>query len=134
MNVLFMFIATFLSLLVKNFTLANLVILCSYFHRTTLLLKFNWKYWWLLFKIWRCPKCYSIYSLDSCKITLPDKTLNSKQCSYVKFPNHPHIHYHKDCDTLLLNKLKTSTGTIRLYPRQMFCYKSLEDSLKDLVC
>ena len=51
-----------------------------------------------------------------------------------KISNHPHIQYCKACDTLLLKKMKTSTGTISLYPKQIFGYKGLVDSLKDLVC
>ena len=37
------------------------------------------------------------------------------------------------CDTELLKKVKTSAGTTNLYPRQLYCYQSLVQSIKDLV-
>ena len=37
------------------------------------------------------------------------------------------------CDTELVKKVKTSGGTTNLYPRQLYCYQSLVQSIKDLV-
>ena len=71
--------------------------------------------------------------MDTCKIVLPNKSLESRSCSYVRFPNHPHPHFRKPCDVLLLKNVRTSAGTVSLYPRQLFCYKSVIDSLKVLI-
>ena len=55
------------------------------------------------------------------------------RCSYVKFPNHPQSQHCKPCSAMLMKKVKSSAGTTSLYPRQLFCYKSIIDSLKNLM-
>ena len=64
-----------------------------------------------------CPKCHSLYSIDSCKITLPDKTITSRFCSHVNFPHHPHFRRRSPCNTQLMTTIRTSAGTTSLYPR-----------------
>ena len=45
-----------------------------------------------------CPKCHTIYKYIDCV----DKT-ESKRCSFIEFPNHPHSTLPKKCDTVLLS-------------------------------
>ena len=80
-----------------------------------------------------CPKCKCLYSTEDCKVVLPDKTVVSKNCSHVEFPVHPHLTRRRPCGTTLLKSVRTSAGTICLYPRNLFCYKKLTDSLRDLI-
>ena len=77
-----------------------------------------------------CPKCHSLYSLELCKVTLPNKSITSRKCSYVKFPDHPHRIQKSPCDVLLMKTVRTSSGTTSLYPRQMFCYQSVIHTLR----
>lgn len=44
-----------------------------------------------------CPKCHSVYSLDTCKVVLPDKSVCSRLCSYIAFPHHPHAQQRRPC-------------------------------------
>ena len=80
-----------------------------------------------------CPTCHSLYPVDCCKVLLPDKTYSSLQCSYIKFPHHPQAKRRQPCNDTLMKKVKTSSGTISLYPRQLYCYRSVKESLKLLV-
>ena len=135
MNVLFMFIATFLSFVSSKLDIAQLNDFIRLLpQNTSSAKKLIGNTGDSFTKYASCPSCHSIYLLDSCKVIQPDKNVHSKQCTYVKFPHHPRIQYRKACNTLLLKKVKTSTGSISLYPRQLFCYRSLVESLKDLVC
>ncbi len=80
-----------------------------------------------------CPNCNSIYHLETCIIKQPGNTFKSRKCSFIPFPNHPHLSQRSHCDTVLMKNVRTSYGTIRLYPRQLFCYQSLISSLKELL-
>lgn len=80
-----------------------------------------------------CPECHSIYALETCKIVQPNKMVSSRNCSYIKFRNHPHANMRKRCDTMLMKKIRTSFGTTSLYPRRLYCYQSVISSLKDLL-
>ena len=80
-----------------------------------------------------CYKCSSIYPLEQCKVTLPDKSIVSCKCTHVEFPYHPQLHFRQPCNELLMKNVKSSSGTITLYPHGMFCYRSLIESLQFLL-
>ena len=80
-----------------------------------------------------CPTCHSIYPLECCKVLLPDKSFCSLKCSYIKFPHHPQAIHRRACNDVLMKKVKTSSGIISLYPRQLYCYNSVIESLRHLV-
>lgn len=61
-----------------------------------------------------CPVCHTVYPLDMCKVMSSDKTVQSRCCSHIKFPNHPHAFRRRPCDTLLMKTVRTSTGTTTL--------------------
>ena len=78
-----------------------------------------------------CFANHSLYSMDLCKVTLPDKSITSRKCSYVKFPHHPHRIQRSPCDVMLMKTVRTSSGTTSLYPQQIFCYQSIIQSLRN---
>ena len=80
-----------------------------------------------------CPKCKSLFATEDCRVVLPDKTVVSKKCSHVEFPIHPHSSRRKLCETALLKSVRTSAGTLFLYPCNLYCYKKLTDSLSDFL-
>ena len=134
MNVALTFIATFLTLLISAFGLNPLKEFVSQLPRTV-----NTARGYLgnnsdsFTKYFSCPKYHSVYVLGSCKIVQPDKSVISRRCCYIKFPNHPHQAHRQPCGTLLMKKLRTSAGTTTLYPRQMFCYNSVINSLRNML-
>ena len=38
-----------------------------------------------------CPKCYTLYNLEECIIRQRYGTVESAKCSFVHYPNHPHV-------------------------------------------
>lgn len=81
-----------------------------------------------------CPKCHYIYDMDICKCKMPDGTIQSRKCTFVKFPNHPMNAYRtKYCGGMLMKSVKTSSGTLALQPNQVFCYRSIIDALQALL-
>ena len=75
-----------------------------------------------------CPKCSSIYRL-------PDCFVNNQPivCSYVRFPKHPHASRRKPCSHSLLRQAVSNKGKAFFTPYQVFCYKSLVESIKYLI-
>lgn len=76
-------------------------------------------------KIVSCAKCSTLYMMDKCIITNRDGSKTSKNCTYIKFRNHPQQFRRTHCNTPLMKTVKTFSGTSYLYPRQLYCYKSL---------
>ncbi len=72
-----------------------------------------------------CPKCHSLYTLkDSKEIKVNGLTV-SKQCGFVRFPEHPQMRYRQPCCTLLLKSVRSPYGSTTLQPRLLYCYNSL---------
>lgn len=60
-----------------------------------------------------CPKCHYIYDIDICTIRMPDRTIQSRKCTFVKFPNHPQrVHRMKKCDTVLMKPVKRNNCSL----------------------
>ena len=80
-----------------------------------------------------CPKCKALYPLEDCiKKTAHGKTVSLK-CSYIRYPRHTHKTRRQPCGTALM-KLKRSKSTSNyLYPKQMYCFKKVSQSLQELI-
>ena len=73
-----------------------------------------------------CPKCNTIYPLKDC---IDDG--ESKRCTFVEFPNHPHQSKRNACNEVLMKKIKVGNGQ-KLVPRKVYIYRSIINSLKFL--
>ena len=80
-----------------------------------------------------CPACHSLYQREDCFTYLPNGSTESKKCCFQQFPLHPLCHYRKACGTPLMKSVKTPSGKKILYPRLIYCYKSVIDSLKEML-
>ena len=80
-----------------------------------------------------CPSCHSIHNVDDCKVVLLNKSIISAVCHHIEFLNRPHKSRRKPCQTLLMKSIQTSTGTTTLYPRLLYCYKSVTNSERSTV-
>ena len=78
-----------------------------------------------------CPACSHLYALDECSIRSTNGEVVSRECSFVRFPDHPQARFRKKCGMLLMKTVRTSAGTTYLYPRQIYCYKSVIQFLKE---
>ena len=81
-------------------------------------------------KLTVCKRCLRIYEYDKCVNRLSH---SSKHCSYVKYPNHPHRTKRQPCGSILLKSVEFASGHTILYPFIIYCYKSLKDSLQNLL-
>ena len=55
------------------------------------------------------------------------------RCSFVKFPNHRQQWRRQACGAPLLKEVSLKCGTKKLYPHRVYCYRSVMESLKELV-
>ena len=77
-----------------------------------------------------CQKCCTLYSLDDCIVTRQGRA-ESKLCSYVEFPNHPHMSKRNKCGMVLMKQIRV--GKKSNVPRKNFMYYSVIKTLKRLV-
>lgn len=80
-----------------------------------------------------CPACHSIYNRKECIILGQNGHSESKHCSFQKYPNHPQTQHRNECGHRLKKNVKSSTGTVSLYPYLIYCYKSVIESLAEMV-
>ena len=80
-----------------------------------------------------CPSCHALYSMDECvPCSRNCQLLESKKCSFVRFPSHPQPQHRKACGTPLMKKVKTVKGAT-FQPRLVYCYKSIIESLQEML-
>lgn len=134
MNILLRFVAKFFSLLVMAFTIGALKDFADELPKnTTGAKKLIGNYKDNFLKYACCSRCDSIYPLKTCIVVSTDGTKCSRKCSHIEYPRHPHSSRRAPCGFQLMKCVRTSAGTTTLHARRMFCYKSLTESLKDLM-
>ena len=81
-----------------------------------------------------CSSCNQIYQLDDCVYTVGSQKY-SKKCTYVEYPQHPQLRRRQPCGYLLLKTVEISSKSSKkkLFPFKIYCYQSLEISLKRLL-
>ena len=80
-----------------------------------------------------CPSCHSLYKVEECIIKNSSGELVSQRCIFKKFPNHPQVQHRSICNMLLMKKFKLTSGKVSLQPHLVFCYKSIIETLQELV-
>ena len=79
-----------------------------------------------------CRKCDSLYDFQDCIDKSFGGRATSRKCPHVEFPNHPRMFFRKPCDTLLLKEVRFGSKKF-YYPYRKFCYKSIAESLAQLL-
>ena len=74
-----------------------------------------------------CSTCHEIYDINECI------QMQTKTCSFVRFPNHPQECYRVPCGTLLKKTVKTSGNKLKLVPHLVYCYRSIIQSLQEMI-
>lgn len=80
-----------------------------------------------------CPSCRSIYEWDQCSVTLANGNVESKCCDFIRFPNHPQSQHRQPCGAVLMKKVKYFSGKVAFYPKLIYCYKSIIESLQEML-
>ena len=78
-----------------------------------------------------CPKCHSIYHYEDYFYVCHGQK-ESKACTHIPNPNHPHHSRRVNCGAILLKKVKTGRG-YKLVPNKVYPYQPLSKSLTCLV-
>ena len=77
-----------------------------------------------------CPKCHSLHRWSILKANQSD---HLRVCDHVKFPQHPQPQHRKACGAPLATKVKLFSGHIKYIPYWVFCYKSIIESLQQMI-
>lgn len=64
-----------------------------------------------------CSKCCSLYRLSECIIDNRGQQ-ESKRCTFVEFPNHPHEYRRNPCNEILMKRVKIG-NKYKLVPRKV---------------
>lgn len=81
-----------------------------------------------------CPRCSTIYDVHSLKSqpTASSSSSLSRHCTFIRFPNHPQRQHRVICGTELTRNARLSSGEVKLYPRLIYCYRSIINSIQVL--
>ena len=79
------------------------------------------------------PNCHSIYERESCCAIGKNGEVESLRYTYVKFPSHPQLHHRTKCNIQLMKRIKLQSGKISLQPHFVYPYKSLIESLQEMI-
>lgn len=79
-----------------------------------------------------CPKCETIYAHEQCFENIGSQR-RSKNCSKVKYPNHPFVTGRAPCQCILLKTVQFTSGRKLLYPFKLYCYKSVQSTLQSFL-
>lgn len=80
-----------------------------------------------------CFKCKTLSNFDECVCQRPNGEVVSAKCSHVSYPRHPHQARRRPCGSVLMKVMRSRAGKTFLYPRQVYCFKKVTDSLQDLI-
>ena len=79
-----------------------------------------------------CPKCWKLYRYGECVLSAGSRR-SSRTCNHVRYANHPYHSYRRACGHLLLKSVSLESGQNILYPHKVYCYKSLQSSIQELL-
>ena len=77
-----------------------------------------------------CPSCHIVYKIEDC---IEFDTAGRKSSPKVLFPNHPYSSRRKPCNENLLAEVSLCNGEKQYYPRKVYCYASVVESLKSIL-
>ena len=78
-----------------------------------------------------CPKCQTLYScVNDCVMSCLEVIRNQRN---VQFPSHPQTQHRQPCNAFLMKKFKSKAKNIVLYPQRIYCYKSVAESLQEML-
>ena len=80
-----------------------------------------------------CPTCHKLYNFDDCIFKHSNGQWIARKCSHVQFPRHPQLSQRKECGESLLKEVVLSSGSVKLYPIKIYPYKSIKESLVNLL-
>lgn len=80
-----------------------------------------------------CPLCHRLYLSSDCWKKNASGVKESCTCSFIRYPMHMQARMRAPCGQKLLKTRRSSRGSDFLTPYQTYCYKSIVDSLTELL-
>ena len=81
-----------------------------------------------------CPTCHCLYHYDDAFRIAVDGEHVTRKCSFVSFPNHPHLNKRMPCGTSLMKNVTSMNGKKNfLYPYKVYCQRPISESIEDLL-
>ncbi|XP_070537876.1 uncharacterized protein [Ptychodera flava] len=80
-----------------------------------------------------CPKCHTRYDYNEAFEVNSRGKKKSKTCTHITFPNHPHRKQRRPCGAFLMKTVRGKNGAEYLYPKRLFCYRSIKETLQELL-
>ena len=80
-----------------------------------------------------CPSCHNIYEWSDCVVQNSNGEVDSALCYFQPFPNHPQKQHQQQCGQRLMKKIKSVRGNSSFHPHLIYCYKSVIESLQELM-
>ena len=77
--------------------------------------------------------CKTLYNFHECVCQRPNGEVVSAKCSHVSYPRHPYQARRRPCGSVLMKTMRSRAGKTFLYPKQVYCFKKVTDSLTDLI-
>ena len=78
-----------------------------------------------------CRQCHCTYAYN--QLTASAVIETSLKCSFVAFPRHPQKCMRSPCQFPLVKVVKTASGKKTFRPMKVFCYKSIIESIGEMV-
>jgi len=87
----------------------------------------------LFYKYVVCTTCCKMHNESDC-FTVNNGIKQSKTCSNILFPNHPHKTRRQQCNTYLMKSIrKFNSSQVNLVPHKVYAYRSIKESLQELL-
>ena len=79
-----------------------------------------------------CQQCHCTYPHEI-SVSRVQETDGIVRCTFVQFPRHPQRRMRSPCQSPLVKIIKTTSGRRILRPIKVFCYKSITESIGEMV-
>ena len=79
-----------------------------------------------------CPECCKLYNYNDCYTIIRGQKV-TRQCTFRPFPNHRRRQFRRPCGANLLKLARSPSGNNVLIPHKVYCYRSIRESLGQLV-
>lgn len=80
-----------------------------------------------------CTTCCKMHNESDC-FKINNGIKQSKSCSNILFPNHPHKTRRGQCGTNLMKSIrKFNSNQVNLVPHKIYAYRSISESLQELL-
>ena len=125
---LLILLVSFLRIMSKSYHGEQLLVLCDELPRSVYSARKILQQGNHAFNRYACwPSCSTLYPWPNEEIRI------NSTCNYIQYHDHPQRHHRQPCGTKLVKPIKTCPGSFIIHPLLNYCYKSVIESLQNLM-